>query len=246
MENTVFAGLDEAGRGSVIGPMIIAGVSLERKDEARLNALGVKDSKELSPTQRERLAKEIEKVAKDIVIVNLSACRIDNMRKGGINLNRIEAMKFADILNILTPGVAFVDCPDVNPERLTLILKKMLKAPGQLVVEHKADSRYPICSAASIIAKVTRDREVRKLHKKYGDFGPGYSSNEKTMAWLREWLETKGDYPEIVRKGWITAKELKNERAQKGLGGFFRKLVGKEEGCEPKERAEEAAGAFPE
>lgn len=210
---------------------MVAGISIEAGEEEKLRALGVKDSKQLLPRQRESLAKGIEALAKDVVVLSLSACKIDSLRNGGVNLNRIEAEKFADILSLLNPGLAYIDSPDVNPERLSLQLRKMI-GPRELVVEHKADQRYPVVSAASIIAKVERDREVRELHKKYGDFGPGYSSNEKTIAWLRAWLEKNREWPDIVRKTWETAREIRREKSQKGIRGFLGRLREKEE-CGP-------------
>ena len=117
----------------------------------------------------------------------------------------------------------------MKPERLSLELKKVAGS-AKLVVEHKADINYPIVSAASIIAKVTRDRELKELHKKYGDFGPGYPSNEKTITWMRTWLEKNKDWPDIVRRGWETARQIKQEHEQKGVGSFFSRFR-KKEGC---------------
>ena len=96
MTSEIIAGIDEAGRGSVIGPLVVAGVSIERGKEEQLRALGVKDSKELSPKRREELAVKIQAIAKDVVILSISACRIDNLRKDGVNLNRIEELKMAE------------------------------------------------------------------------------------------------------------------------------------------------------
>jgi ribonuclease HII len=234
MEKGVFAGIDEAGRGAVIGPLVIAGVSLEPGKEKLLNKLGVKDSKLLSPSRREALAKKIEGLARDIVVLKLSACRIDNLRKEGVNLNTIEAMKMADVLGLLGPAKAYIDCPDTSPERMRLLLDRMVRDHNGLVVEHRADSRYPIVSAASIIAKVARDREVGELRKEWGDFGPGYSSNKKTMAWLRNWMVNKGEWPDIVRKSWSTAREIEKERGQKGIADFLKKLIGRKEECKVK------------
>jgi len=231
MEKTVFAGLDEAGRGAVIGPLVIAGVSVSKKNEKRLKSLKLKDSKEHTPKQRELLAKEIDKIADDIVIVKLSACRIDNMRKNGTNLNSIETEKFADILSLLNSGTAYIDSHDVKPDRLKKTLNAMTNNISNLVVEHKADVRYPVVSAASIVAKVERDKEVKKLQKEFGDFGPGYSSNEKTIGWMENWLENNKDWPDIVRRSWVTAKEIKKKKSQKSVLGFFGKLAGKKEGC---------------
>lgn len=225
----VFAGVDEAGRGAVIGPMVIAGVSVDHAKEAQLLELGLKDSKLLSPAQREAFYPKIEAIAEDIVIVKVSACRIDSMMRQGINLNRIEVLKFLDVLTMLNPHVAYIDSMDVKPERLRKTLQPAVPQ-GKLVVEHKADVKYPVVSAASIIAKVTRDREVQKLHQQFGDFGPGYSSNEKTMAWLRDWLTKNKEYPDIVRRGWMTTKAVEGQRWQQRIAGFWKRP---EAGCAP-------------
>ena len=222
----IVAGVEEAGRGPVIGPIILAGVSFEEGVDKQLRELGVKDSKELSRQQRDGLEKKIEELAKDVVIIKVSACKIDGYQRDGVNLNRMETMKFADIINMLSPDCAIVDSPDVKPERLKLILQKMLKKETELVVEHKADKNHPVVSAASIIAKVNRDREVDKLKVKYGDFGSGYPHDPLTVTWLKEW---KGPFPEMVRKSWATTDGLIAQKEQRGLFGFLKK---KEE-CNP-------------
>jgi ribonuclease HII len=188
----------------------------------------VKDSKDLPQKRREVLAKEIEKLAEDIVIIKLSPCKIDNFRKGGINLNRLEEMKFIDIINLMNPHKTYVDSPDVKPERLKALLVKETGNKG-MFVEHKADVKYPIVSAASIIAKVMREEEVKELHKKYGDFGPGYPSNDKTINWMNDWMKKNKEFPDIVRKTWDTSITIKNNHHQQRLGSFFQKLRKKEE-----------------
>lgn len=218
------AGIDEAGRGAVIGPMVIAGVSLEPEKENQLLKAGVKDSKLVSHPKRIRLAKLIEKIAKDIIVINVDPCRIDTYRKQGVNLNQIEAMKFVDILDYLDVKKAYVDSPDVKPERLKHLLDKLTKVNTELVVEHKADHKYTVCAAASIIAKVAREEEIDKLKEKYGDFGPGYSSNEKTIKWLKDWLSKNKEYPDIVRKTWATSDVIKSEKEQKSLSSWFKKI----------------------
>jgi len=221
----IIAGVDEAGRGAVIGPLVVAGVSLSRSSEQVLKKMGVKDSKLLSPSRREKLAAAIEKTAKDILIIKVGPCKIDNYRNQGINLNRVEAMKFAEILSFLDPEKGFVDSPDVKPDRLKAQLIKMIGKDMRLAVEHKADHKYPVVSAASIIAKVARDEEIEEIKKKYGDVGPGYPSNEITMQWMRDWLEHNKDYPEgIVRKTWMTTKTVQGERKQKSMRMFLSKL----------------------
>lgn len=221
----IIAGVDEAGRGAVIGPLVIAGVSVSRGGEQVLKKMGVRDSKLLSPSRRQKLAELIDKTANDILILKVGPCKIDNYKRQGINLNRVEAMKFAEVLSFLDPEKGYVDSPDVKPERLKQHLLKMIGKDMELVVEHKADHRYPVVSAASIVAKVARDEEIMKIKEKYGDVGPGYSSNDVTMKWMREWLESNKDYPEgIVRKTWMTTKNVRSERSQKSMRMFFSKF----------------------
>ncbi len=218
----IIAGIDEAGRGAVIGPLVIAGVSIEEEKEEEFRKLNVRDSKMIAPRVRVRLAEKIEKLAKDIVVVKVEACKIDTYRKQGINLNRLEAMKFADIINIIKPDKAFIDAPE-NPEKLNLFIKKMLQENTELVSEHKADSKYPVVSAASIIAKVSRDAEIEKLKKKYGDIGPGYSSNKITIKWMKDYMARHGKLPDCVRHSWQTTKNIKGEKKQSRLSGWLRK-----------------------
>ncbi len=208
---------------AVIGPLVVAGVSVLEGDLPKLKGLGLKDSKLLSPRRREELEKRIEKVAKDILVLKIGPCRIDKYRREGVNLNRLEAMKFAEVIDYLSPSRVFVDSPDVNTERMRRYLEKLSKGDGtEVVAEHRADQNYPVVSAASIMAKVERDREIEELKKKYGDLGPGYSSNPVTMAWLRSQLKEKGKFPDIVRRTWVTAQIMEGANSQSKLARFFK------------------------
>lgn len=236
MPENIIAGIDEAGRGAVIGPLVIAGVAMEESKLPQLEALKVKDSKLLSPHRREHLAKEIEKVAENIMILKVGPCKIDSYRNQGVNLNRLEFMKFSEIISFLSPATVYVDSPDVKPERLAKILSKASDG-AKIIAEHKADVNYPIVSAASIIAKVARDEEIEKLKKKYGDLGPGYSSNPVTMEWMKQWLAKNREFPEgVVRKTWITADSVIGEKMQGKLSFWLSriKVKGKEQ-LPPKE-----------
>ncbi|MFH1445692.1 MAG: ribonuclease HII [Nanoarchaeota archaeon] len=222
----VIAGIDEAGRGAVIGPLVVAGVSIPKENEHKLIKLNLKDSKLLSAKQREDFAKKIEKIAKDIIVVKVAACKIDSYRSEGINLNKLEAMKFADILDYLNPSMAYIDCPDTVPSRLELFLKTTTKSNSVLCVEHKADMNYPIVSAASIIAKVTRDAEVEKLKKehKLDNFGSGYPSDPLTKQWMEDWLKTNKKFPDCVRKSWMTTEVMMANKEQSKLGQWLSKF----------------------
>jgi ribonuclease HII len=221
----VVCGVDEAGRGAVIGPLVIAGVSVFEKDIAKLKKIGVRDSKELSPSAREKLYKEIEKIAKDIVVLKVGPCKIDDYNKQGVNLNRVEAMKMCTIIDCLNANKSFVDGPDVNLDKFKRVVNKMLKFGTDLTVEHHADSTYPIVSAASIIAKVERDKEMANLRKEYGIEGTGYPSDERTIQSMKAYLEKNKKFPEkgLVRFSWDTTKQMLGENRQRKLFGFLQK-----------------------
>ncbi|MBS7624933.1 ribonuclease HII [Candidatus Bathyarchaeota archaeon] len=223
----LICGVDDAGRGPVIGPLVIAGVLVDEEGLERLIHLGVKDSKMLSPKRREQLADEIFRVVRDYRVVKISPSEIDHVIMTGKKLNRLnrlEARVMASIIRELKPDIAYVDASDVLPERFKQHILEEIPFRVDVVSEHKADKKYPVVSAASIIAKVERDREIEKLRNKYGDFGSGYVADPKTINFLRSWIERYGSYPDFVRKTWKTAKNILMEREtrQSGLPTFLK------------------------
>ena len=212
------AGVDDAGRGSVIGPLVIAGILIDSEDVPKLVQLGVKDSKLLSPNRREALAVDIKRIARKHVVVKLSPAEIDKVVEKGIKLRRLnwlEAQAMAKVIELLRPDVAYVDASDVLEERFKQQILEFLPFKVEIVSEHKADRKYPVVSAASIIAKVERDREIAELKAKYGDFGCGYPTDPKTIEFLHRCLETFKEYPEFVRRSWRPAKKVKRENDSK-------------------------------
>ncbi len=182
--------------------------------------MGVKDSKLLSPSARERLFGEIKKVVKDFRILVIPPEEIDAAveSEDGDNLNWLEAKKSAELINALKPGTAYLDCPSTNIAKYTAYVQNLVEAPAKLVAEHKADAKYPVVSAASILAKVTRDAEIEKIKEKIGiDFGSGYPSDPMTQAFLKK---NYGKYPEIFRKSWASWKEAREKAGQTRLGSF--------------------------
>ena len=210
------AGIDDAGRGPIIGPLIIAGVLLAEEDLSNLKPLGVRDSKLLSPQRREQLAVEIKRLALKYHVESLSPAEIDKVVETGRRLhrlNRLEADVMAKVIEALKPDVAYVDASDVLANRFKEHIMEKLTISVRIISEHKADAKYPIVSAASIIAKVERDRAVRELRERYGDLGSGYVTDPKTVGFLEKWLVRHGSYPEFVRKSWKPAKKLRSEAA---------------------------------
>jgi len=221
----LIAGVDDAGRGSIIGPLVIAGVLVDEKDLPRLKDLGVKDSKLLSPQRREQLAVEVRKLALKYHVEILTPREIDKVVETGRKLhrlNRLEAQTMARVIDALKPHRAYVDASDVLADRFKDHIMENLSFSVEIVSEHKADLKYPVVSAASIIAKVERDQAIEKMREKHGnlgDMGSGYASDPRTIKFLEKWCAKYGAYPDFVRKSWQPAKEIKKnaESVQKKL-----------------------------
>jgi ribonuclease HII len=208
------AGVDEAGRGCVIGPLVVAGVMMKAENLPILTELGVKDSKLLTAEKRELLYPAILQLVEKYYTIKVMPYQIDkaveSLRKLH-KLNRLEAQTMAQVIEVLKPDEAYVDAADTVEHRFGNHIKECLKIKTRLISKHKADRIYPIVSAASIIAKVERDREVASLRLEHGDFGSGYLTDEKTMIFLKKLLEKNEDYPDFVRKSWKPAKRAKSE-----------------------------------
>lgn len=200
-------GIDEAGRGSVLGPMVIAGVIVPEKMEKVLERMGVKDSKRLTPNRRTILSRKLKKMF-DYEIVVITAREIDEMRAEGINLNEIEKNAMESILLKMNPEKAIVDAVDVKAERFQ---NNLCNDTGvNVIAEHKADDKYIEVSAASIIAKAERDDQIAQINKdfiKSGGIGSGYPSDPKTKEFLTHY--TYEEMPDFVRRSWATVAKLK-------------------------------------
>jgi ribonuclease HII len=204
-------GVDDAGRGSVIGPLVIAGVLVNDKEIDKLKALGVKDSKLLSPARRSQLAPQIAKIALNHHVVRLMPAEIDTVVETGgklHRLNRLEAHAMAEVITFLKPDIAYIDASDVLPGRYAEHVAEKVPFDVKLVSEHKADSTYPVVSAASIIAKVERDKAVAEITKIHGNLGSGYPSDPETKIFLEKWMRKHGSFPEFVRRSWKPAKKV--------------------------------------
>ncbi|KUO41311.1 MAG: hypothetical protein AVW06_01480 [Hadesarchaea archaeon DG-33-1] len=214
----MIAGVDEAGRGPVLGNLVICGALLEKRTIGELKAAGVRDSKLLSPKKREMLAKLIAEKAVKLEIVELSPAEIDELRLiKKINLNEIEAMRMAQILERLRPKLAYVDSTDPDPKMFERRIQRHMRSRVELVVESYADRKYVIVGAASIIAKVRRDKGIAELQRRYGDLGSGYSSDPRTIAFLERWVRKHGSLPEFARKSWETARRIESQAKQRKL-----------------------------
>ncbi len=216
------AGVDEAGRGPVIGPMVIAGVVLGARAAKELRKRGVKDSKLLPPAERERLEPLIKEMAEAYAIKVVEPRRIDEVvsRKG---LNLLEAEVMADIVRELGPSLVIVDAPGRNTSKFKEAMRSRLGGLSvRIRAENRADRRFVHVAAASILAKVERDRRIAELRERAGyDFGSGYPGDQKTKEFL---LKVLGGYPfpkDQIRWKWATMQNLLDERRRTSLTDFL-------------------------
>lgn len=222
MAPLLVGGLDEAGRGPVLGPLVIACAITD--DEGMLRQLGVKDSKALTPAARERMAPELQRKLAGVCVLTVNAARLDSLM-GERTLNEIEVSMFGEAtltaarnVGIARLDVLQVDAADTNAAAFGGYVRQVLEIMdpefqvGDVVSEHKADTRYPAVGAASILAKVERDRQVRKISEEAGvDVGSGYPSDPVTKQFLRDYISANGDVPPFCRRAWQTTTDLLNE-----------------------------------
>jgi len=213
-------GIDDAGRGPVIGPMVLAGCLINEKTEKEFKKLGIKDSKQLTQKRREHFEKIIKEKAETFEITLAYPKEIDGQNYDGVNLNALEAIKTAIIINRINKGFnkikVVVDCPSVSISKWQDFLKTKIKNLSNLeiVCEHKADQNHIAVSAASILAKCVREKEMSLLKEKYGDeIGSGYCHDPATKKFLDDHFKKYGA-DGIFRKTWQTWRDVlaKNEQ----------------------------------
>jgi ribonuclease HII len=205
----VIIGIDEAGRGPIVGPMVIAALAFSPESVKELVKLGVKDSKKMSRQQRIKLYERILALSTYAIIVKVPPRLIDYE-----NINRIEENEVTYcIRRVLDAGYRplriYVDAVG-NPSLFTsrLAMRTGLQR-SLIVVEAKADEKYPVVSAASIVAKVTRDNEIERLRKDYGFRGSGYPTDRETLEWILSMYKASPENPpEFIRRTWATLKDI--------------------------------------
>ena len=239
-ESELLIGIDDAGRGPVMGPMVLAGVLIRKEQEQKLRDIGAKDSKLLTSQKREQILSEIKKTVLDSSFKIISPNDIDTGFGEGLNLNQVEALAAGSIINDLTQKLSveqrksvkiILDCPSINTNGWKAQLLNYVKEKSlNISCEHKADFYHVVVSSASILAKVTRDAEIEKIKTHLAmDFGSGYPSDPNT----KNLLEKNVNNPKlkgIFRESWSTYKQAKLESqkpciskkksSQKGISDF--------------------------
>lgn len=212
-------GIDEAGKGPVIGNLFVVGVVVTEDKLHTFKKIGVADSKLLSPEQREALFPQIVALAKGYLAISIPPEEIDDAVFGrqGLNLNWLEAHKTAQIINTLKPDTAIIDCPSPNIQAYRSYVMQRVQYPTTIIAEHKADANHLVVGAASIIAKVLRDHDIERLKQEFHvNFGSGYMSDPLTQKFLQE---HHADFP-FFRKSWSSWSDIKEKKLQKTLQGY--------------------------
>ncbi len=191
-----------------MGPLVIAGILIENDKLDLLKDIGVKDSKLLSPNLRGKMEEQIKKVVKNYAYSVLNTEIIDRAVRSGKKLNSLEAKAMAGLISKLEPDIVYVDAIGPIAERFAFSICRNFNSRVKIVAEHKADTEFPVVSAASILAKVKRDAMIYELKTKYGDFGSGYPSDYKTKQFLRKWMKKFGKAPPFARKSWMSIRRF--------------------------------------
>jgi len=229
----IIAGGDEAGRGAVIGPLVVSMVCISKGKEKKLAGIGVRDSKLLTKRKRAFLFEEIRSISEEVKTYNITNDEINNAMRSGVSINQLEAMHFARLLDEMHSEIdkVYIDSPDVIAERfgmrVGLFAKKPTRVMGmkgvlkdgkriKIISEHKADIRYPVVSGASIIAKVIRDKELERIESEVGlTIGSGYPSDRETIDVIKRNMKSRILSP-YIREYWKTLQNIR----QRKMGEF--------------------------
>lgn len=232
--SSYFIGVDEAGRGPLIGDMVVAGVAASPGVFERLALLGVRDSKLLKPDERLRLYKAIISENAISVVVYIPPHMLDQE-----NLNTLEELAILRILKTIARLIkerasevhVFIDEIKGKRESIERKLREIFESPAYLTMEPRADTKYPPVAAASIVAKTVRDLNLVVLRRVFGDFGSGYSVDPATRNWVLEYYYSQTTPPLFIRRSWRVLRELaplwyvakKRVKRNKSLLEFTRK-----------------------
>ena len=211
-KDILIGGVDEAGRGSIIGPLIVAGISIRDSKISELSKIGVKDSKKLTKKLRENMFSSIVDLADSLCIYKIDSNEIDyNVFLNKLNKLEVEAM--AEVINNLHVDEVYIDCCDINQERYKECVKcRLISCNTKLYSMHHADQLNLVVSAASIIAKIVRDNEIQAIRRIHHTIGSGYPSDEKTMYFIREWVKKYKNAPGFARKSWRPLRTMLYEK----------------------------------
>mgnify|MGYP006283199203 FL=1 len=224
-------GIDEAGKGPVVGSMFIgfcyAYLADGLKDlngfqEALQRDFGVKDSKLLSAKKRGEIYSRLREKL-EIKYAQLTPALIDSNNSSGKKLNELEIEAIVKVIEEIEPNLVIIDALTSNPTKFAHEIESRLSFECKIIAENKADSKYPVVAAASIVAKQLREQELEEIRQNIGiDVGSGYPSDPKTKEFIKNNYDSK-EFDFIFRKCWQTYKNCLNEKVEKTIDEYFEK-----------------------
>ena len=205
----LIGGVDEAGRGALVGPLVVAGITVKSSRLHRLAKIGIKDSKLLSPNQRRSLIPKLIDEVESICICILTPLDVDRGVQDN-NLNLLEAQAMAVVIDNIFPDIVFIDSCDVNTVRYRKSVSEFVcvNRPKRIISLHHAEYASIAVAGASIMAKVTRDLEMLRIREEYGEMGSGYPSDKRTKEFIRKWIKKNNTPQHFIRKSWKSMKTL--------------------------------------
>jgi len=219
-------GVDEAGKGPVLGPMVAAAV---RAAEADLPD-GIDDSKRLTAATRESIATQLRGSA--AVAVGLGVITTDEIDDPETDMNSLTvAAQVRALGDVVVDGDhALVDAGDVSESRFARRVQEGVADAGtdteggvaiDVTAEHGADEASRLVGAASIIAKVERDSRIDAIGENYDrDVGSGYPSDPTTREFLAKYVDRHGELPACARASWATCEDVVTAAEQSNLAEF--------------------------
>jgi len=219
-------GSDEAGKGPVLGPMVVAAVATP--DRSTLPA-GLADSKELAPDRRQELAAELD--ATETVSIGVETIPVDRIDAPETDMNFLTVAGHAAAIDAalmgttqedeVAPVTGLADAGDTSAERFGRRVRERCETTIELEARHGADGEDALVAAASIVAKVRRDEHIARLDHQYeADVGSGYPSDPTTRQFLETYAAEHGEVPPCARRSWSTCDDVLEPVEQSGLGEF--------------------------
>jgi ribonuclease HII len=213
-------GIDEAGRGCVLGPLVVGGFVVHERDVPKLTQIGVRDSKRLTPRRRQEVYEALGALGTR-VSVTLGPTTVDRAVDRH-RLNRLEAAAFAQLIRRTRPDAVFLDSCEVDTRRFGREVAGRAEFGGPVEARNHADRDVPVVGAASIVAKVRRDAALQRLEQRTGEpIGSGYPGDERTLAYLASVLGPDRPVPAGVRRSWATTQRVMAERSRTTLERFL-------------------------
>lgn len=213
-------GVDEAGKGPVLGPMVAAAVRAAPEDLPD----GLADSKQLTPSRRESLAAALR--ATEPVDIGIGVVTVDEIDAPETDMNSLTVTAQVRAIGAVPAAGerVIVDAGDVSEARFARRVTAGVADDGpdiEVTAEHGADDSYRLVAAASVIAKVDRDSRLELIGSDYETaVGSGYPSDSTTRTFLAEYVDQYGELPACARQSWSTCEDVLAAAEQAALGDF--------------------------